>query len=92
MTGDIRHVAIVGAGGMGALFGAILAEGGLEVTLVDTDQDHIEAIRRDGLRISGLGGDRHRQMPSRMMPRVLNRPMSCWCNAKARRPARLRFR
>jgi 2-dehydropantoate 2-reductase len=62
MTGDIRHVAIVGAGGMGALFGAILAEGGLEVTLVDTDQDHIEAIRRDGLRISGLGGDRHRQI------------------------------
>ena len=36
MTQDIRHVAVVGAGGMGALFGAILCEGGLEVTLVDT--------------------------------------------------------
>jgi len=55
---DIRHVVVVGAGGMGALFGAILADGGLEVTLVDTDRDHVEAIRRDGLRISGLGGDR----------------------------------
>ena len=58
MTSEIRNVAIVGAGGMGALFGAILSEGGLEVTLVDTDHDHIESIRQDGLRITGLGGDR----------------------------------
>ena len=58
MTSEIRNVAIVGAGGMGALFGAILAEGGLEVTLVDTDRDHIESIRKDGLRITGLGDDR----------------------------------
>ena len=58
MTQDIRHVAVVGAGGMGALFGAILCEGGLEVTLVDTDQEHMDAIRQSGLRISGLGGDR----------------------------------
>lgn len=62
MRPDIRHVVVVGAGGMGALFGAILAEGGLEVTLVDTDHDHIDAIRRDGLRISGLGGDRSRMI------------------------------
>lgn len=58
MTLDVRKVAVVGAGGMGALFGAILAEGGLDVTLVDTDQAHVDAIRRDGLRIAGLGGDR----------------------------------
>ena len=58
MTNDIRHVAVVGAGGMGALFGAILSEGGLEVTLVDTDREHIAAIRDKGLLISGLGGDR----------------------------------
>lgn len=62
MTSEIRNVAVVGAGGMGALFGAILAEGGLDVTLVDTDRDHIDAIRRDGLRISGLGGDRSRMI------------------------------
>jgi 2-dehydropantoate 2-reductase len=58
VTVDIRHVTVVGAGGMGALFGAILADGGFEVTLVDTDRDHIESIRKDGLRITGLGGDR----------------------------------
>ena len=44
MTQDIRHVAVVGAGGMGALFGAILCEGGLEVTLVDTDQEHMLSL------------------------------------------------
>ncbi len=58
MTKEIRHVAVVGAGGMGALFGAILSEGGLEVTLIDTDREHIAAIRDKGLCISGLGGDR----------------------------------
>ena len=62
MTSEIRNVAVVGAGGMGALFGAILAEGGLDVTLVDTDRDHIDAIRENGLRISGLGGDRCRMI------------------------------
>ena len=58
MTKEIRHVAVVGAGGMGSLFGAILFEGGLEVTLIDTDREHMAAIRDKGLCISGLGGDR----------------------------------
>lgn len=58
MKTDMQHVTVVGAGGMGALFGAILADGGLAVTLVDTNREHLEAIRRDGLRISGLGGER----------------------------------
>lgn len=49
---------ILGAGGMGALFGAILQEGGLEVILVDSNRAHIEAIRSRGLKISGFGGDR----------------------------------
>ena len=45
MTKQIQHVTVVGAGGMGALFGAILSEGGLEVTLVDTNREHIDAIQ-----------------------------------------------
>ncbi len=51
-------VLIVGAGAMGGLFGGLLAEGGLDVTLFDTWRDHIEAIRSHGLRIVGYGGDR----------------------------------
>ena len=36
-------VLIVGAGGMGALFGSILQAGGLEVVLQDTNHEHVEA-------------------------------------------------
>ena len=49
---------VMGAGGMGALFGAILAAGGLEVVLVDSDQDHIDAINKNGLKIDGYGSNR----------------------------------
>ena len=52
------QVVIVGAGAMGGLFGALLAEGGLEVTLVDLWREHIEAIRANGLRLVGYGGER----------------------------------
>ncbi len=51
-------IVVVGAGGMGALFGAILQDGGLSVTLVDTHRNHVETIRSDGLAIEGFGGDR----------------------------------
>ena len=36
-------VAIVGAGGMGALFGSILQNGGLAVTLIDTNAEQVIA-------------------------------------------------
>ena len=51
-------VVVVGAGGMGALFGAILQEGGLAVTLVDTNAEHVAAMKKNGLKITGFGGDR----------------------------------
>ncbi|MGI9419298.1 MAG: ketopantoate reductase family protein [Geminicoccaceae bacterium] len=59
---EATRVTIMGAGGMGALFGSILADAGLEVVLVDNDQDHIGAINRDGLKILGFGGDRSRRL------------------------------
>ena len=52
------EIVIVGAGGMGALFGAILLEGGLCVTLYDIDEAHVAEIKRKGLSIRGYGGDR----------------------------------
>ena len=51
-------ITVVGAGAMGGLFGGLLAEGGLDVTLVDAWPEHIAAIKADGLRIVGVGGDR----------------------------------
>ena len=44
------RVAVYGAGAIGALLGARLAEAGCEVSLVARGK-HLEAIRRDGLRI-----------------------------------------
>lgn len=52
------EIVIAGAGGMGALFGAILQDGGLPVTLYDTNKTQVDTINTRGLNISGFGGDR----------------------------------
>jgi 2-dehydropantoate 2-reductase len=57
-TSDTKRIAVVGAGAMGSLFGGLLSEGGLDVTLIDVWRDHIDAIRTNGLKITGYGGDR----------------------------------
>ncbi len=44
---------IWGAGAMGGTIGAYLARAGHEVTFVDRDADHVEAMTTNGLRISG---------------------------------------
>jgi 2-dehydropantoate 2-reductase len=46
------RIAVVGAGAIGSLFGALLQRAGNEVTLV-ARPDHVTAINRDGLRIEG---------------------------------------
>ena len=43
---------------MGSFFGGLLAEKGLDVTLVDVWEDHVKAIQENGLKISGKGGER----------------------------------
>lgn len=53
-----RRIALVGAGSLGGLLGGLLCEGGLDVTLIDLWKEHIDRIRKDGLRITGYGGDR----------------------------------
>lgn len=58
MSFEKPKVVVVGAGAMGGLFGGLLAEGGLDVTLVDHWSEHIAAINSGGLRIVGVGGDR----------------------------------
>lgn len=54
----MTRVLVVGAGAMGGLFGGLLAEGGLDVTLLDPWAEHVAAIRARGLRVVGVGGDR----------------------------------
>jgi 2-dehydropantoate 2-reductase len=50
-----HHVVVLGAGAMGSLFGGLVAEGGLEVTLLDPWQEHIETIKTNGLMMVGHG-------------------------------------
>ena len=58
MSLENPKVVVVGAGAMGGLFGGLLAEGGLDVTLVDAWPEHIARIKEKGIRIVGVGGDR----------------------------------
>lgn len=51
-------IAVVGSGAMGSLFGGLLAEGGNDVTLIDVWREHIEKIKKEGLKISGVSGER----------------------------------
>ena len=44
-------ITVVGAGAMGSLFGALLAEGGHEVWLYSVHRDHIKAVKKNGLKI-----------------------------------------
>ena len=51
-------IAVVGAGAMGSLFGAMLAEAGNEVWLYDVWVEHVQTINKDGLRIEREGQTR----------------------------------
>jgi 2-dehydropantoate 2-reductase len=64
-------VVIVGGGAMGSLFGGLLTEGGLDVTLIDIWKEHVDAINRDGLKIVGHGGERKVRITAMTDPRSL---------------------
>jgi len=51
-------IAVVGAGAMGSLFGAMLAEGGNEVWLYDVWAEHVQSINKNGLTIEHEGQTR----------------------------------
>jgi 2-dehydropantoate 2-reductase len=51
-----KRVAVCGAGAMGGILGAGLAQGGVDVVLVDTWKEHVEAMTKNGLRIESEGG------------------------------------
>jgi 2-dehydropantoate 2-reductase len=51
-------IAVVGAGAMGSLFGALLAEAGQEVWLIDVWAEHVAAIQKAGLSVERAGQTR----------------------------------
>lgn len=63
------RIAILGTGAMGSVYAGLLADAGLDVWAVDIWADHVEAIRRDGLRVSGASGERVAKLPATTDPR-----------------------
>ena len=51
-------IAIIGAGAMGSVYTAFLAEAGNEVWAIDLWQEHVDAILQRGLKVSGFSGER----------------------------------
>lgn len=52
-------IAFVGAGAVGGSVAADLIDAGIELTVVDQWPEHVEAMRRDGLRVTMPGRDVH---------------------------------
>jgi 2-dehydropantoate 2-reductase len=51
------RIGIMGAGAVGCVVGGLLAKAGHDVTLIDQWPEHVEAIKRRGLRLTGTIGD-----------------------------------
>jgi 2-dehydropantoate 2-reductase len=51
------RIGILGAGAIGCVVGGLLTKAGHDITLMDQWPEHVEALRRDGLRLSGTCGD-----------------------------------
>jgi len=51
-------IAVVGAGAMGSVYATLFAEAGHDVWAIDQWAEHVDAINRDGLRLTGFTGDR----------------------------------
>ncbi|MGC5703056.1 2-dehydropantoate 2-reductase [Pseudomonas sp. NFXW11] len=53
------NISILGAGAMGSLFGGLLAESGQQVTLLDINDRHLQAIHSRGLSLETDAGQRY---------------------------------
>lgn len=65
--------AVVGAGAMGSLFGALLAEAGNEVWLYDVWEEHVSAVNQNGLKIEREGKTRTVRMNATLDPAQIGR-------------------
>ncbi|MBI4253806.1 MAG: 2-dehydropantoate 2-reductase [Candidatus Rokubacteria bacterium] len=51
------RIGIIGAGAIGSVVGGLLTRAGRDVTLIDQWPEHVETMKRDGLRLSGTCGE-----------------------------------
>lgn len=61
-------VVMIGAGAMGGVIAGALADAGANLSIVDTDAEHVAAITDGGLRVAALGDEGARQIPSTTAP------------------------
>lgn len=47
------RIAVMGAGSLGTIVGALLSRAGLDVVLVDANEEHVDALNRDGATVVG---------------------------------------
>ena len=50
-------IAVIGAGAMGSIYASFLSKNNNEVLVIDIWEEHLEAIKNNGLRVSGFSGD-----------------------------------
>ena len=74
------RIAVVGAGAMGGSYGGMLARAGEEVSLLDARGEHVEAVRRDGLRVSGVFGEHVVRVPAAESPEDLEPADGAWAD------------
>ena len=51
------RIGVVGAGAIGCVVGGLLTRAGHDVALIDQWPEHVETLKRQGLRLSGTCGD-----------------------------------
>jgi 2-dehydropantoate 2-reductase len=51
------RIGIIGAGAIGCVVGGLLTKAKRDVTLIDQWPEHVEAMKRHGLRLSGTCGE-----------------------------------
>ncbi len=61
-------IAMIGAGAMGGSYGVQLARAGHDVTLIDSNEDHVETINREGLHADGAQGDHRLRLEAFLSP------------------------
>lgn len=70
-------VTIVGSGAIGGMAGAWMSMAGEDVTFVDVNQEHVEAIRTTGLLIDGARGDVRLPPQKAFTPAELTERLEC---------------
>ena len=53
----IKRIAMLGSGAIGSVVGGLLSKAGHDVTLVDQWPEHVDAMKKVGLRLSGTCGE-----------------------------------